>query len=131
MVPFSQGETPLQHYNSLFCLQQLHTHTDGAILFHNDHTLAQVLKLNTSVSSAMGRSGSDRTMADVTVEDMNRHISNTLCNVLLPVWSDHHKLASFRAVLYIHVLVLCIYTQIQSSCSQQCRAMGVDQVCMS
>ena len=89
VAPFSRGETPLQHYNSLFCLHRLQTHTDGVILFQNDHILTQALK---SVSGAL------KTMASpsggISVEDMNGYISNTLCNVLLPIWSPNYKLVS-------------------------------------
>ena len=120
MAPFSSGETPLQHYNSLFCLHQLQTQVDGVILFQNDHILTQALKSISAASKpglvasqlgkpvgAVASSSSDGYSGDsgVSVEDMNRHMSNTLCNVLLPVWSAKQKLVSFRS---LSVRILCI-----------------------
>ena len=108
VAPFSHGETPLQHYNSLLCLHRLQTHTDGVLLFQNDHVLTQALKCTTasmsgSAGSQQGRlgpsSGTAAVGSGVSVEDMNRHMSSTLCNTLLPIWNARQKLAS-SIILY-------------------------------
>lgn len=90
VAPFSYGETPLQYYNSLLCLKTLQAHTDGVMLFQNDHVLTQAEKCHSRSSSAPhdGRVGS---ACSVAVQDMNGHISQTLCNVLLPIWSPKQK----------------------------------------
>ena len=118
VAPFNRGETPLQNYNSLHCLHRLQAHTDGVILFHNDHILAQALKsfnrplnqsavtLRRSASAGSGSGGSGSGGGgggsgagggggSISVEDMNTHTSNALCNVLLPVWSAKQKLVSY------------------------------------
>ena len=104
VAPFSRGETPLQNYNSLLCLQRLQTHTDAVILFQNDHILAQAQKSfhrplkpglggSQSAAVALGRSASaGGGGGSISVDDMNTHMSNALCNVLLPVWSASQKL---------------------------------------
>lgn len=90
VAPFSYGETPLQYYNSLLCLRTLQAHTDGIMLFQNDHVLTQAEKCHSRSSSAPhdGRVGS---ACSVAVQDMNGHISQTLCNALLPIWSPKQK----------------------------------------
>lgn len=36
VAPFSTGDTPLQHYNSLLTLSHLQQYVDGILLMHND-----------------------------------------------------------------------------------------------
>lgn len=104
VAPFSHGETPLQHYNSLLCLHHLQTQADGVILFQNDHILAQTLKsigiapkpspATFKPARAVASSASSVTSGGVSVDDMNRHMSSTICNTLLPVWSAKQKLVN-------------------------------------
>ena len=81
VAPFSLGETPLQHYNTVLCLSWLQDYCDAVLMFQNDCVLQQTQKYLSK--GAPGRRGSE----SVSLEDMNRHISHTLCNSLLPVWS--------------------------------------------
>lgn len=119
VAPFSHGETPLQHYNSLLCLHHLQTQADGIILFQNDHVLAQTLKsiglASKSVPATSQASRPARAMASsasgthsgssgsVSVEDMNRYMSSVICNTLLPVWSAKQKLVSFVVCVVVVV----------------------------
>ena len=89
VAPFAYGETPLQHYNSLLCLHTLQNHADGVLLFQNDDVLTQVEKFNSKLATASGR-GSYAT-GNVSIEDMNRYVSHTLCNALLPIWNSKQK----------------------------------------
>lgn len=82
VAPFSFGETPLQHYNSLLCLSWLQSYTDAVLLFQNDSILEQVQSL-----FSIGKcSRVTKNKESVSIDDMNKHISNTLCNSFLPVW---------------------------------------------
>lgn len=105
VAPFSYGETPMQHYNSLFCLHQLQSHADGILFFQNDHILTQTMKSPDTTSQHLSATNRDTTSGGLgggggggggcgSVEDMNKHMSNTLCNILLPLWSANHKSVS-------------------------------------
>ena len=85
VAPFSFGETPLQHYNSLLCLSWLQTYSDAVLLFQNDSTLEQVQSLLYSGRAATG-SNNNKGPGSVSMDDMNKHISKTICNCFLPVW---------------------------------------------
>ena len=107
VAPFSHGETPLQHYNSLFSLHHLQSHSDCIVLFQNDHVLAQALRTPTAATAPRSVStGGSSDCGGVSVEDMNKQISNMLCNTLLPLWSPKHKLVHqvpyYTHLPYIH-----------------------------
>ena len=95
VAPFVSGESPLQHYNTLLSLRWLQNYSDAVVLFQNDRVLQQAEKC-TSVAArecprgtthefpkGPGVSGSRG--GGVSLWDMNRHISGTLCSSLLPV----------------------------------------------
>ena len=86
VAPFSLGETPLQHYNTLLCLSWQQTYSDAVLLFQNDYILQQAQK-STRIEKRAGRHSSE----DVSVSEMNRQISQTLCNSFLPIWSAKQK----------------------------------------
>ena len=94
VAPFIHGETPLQHYNSLLCLSRLQDYCDSSLVFQNDSVLEQTQRL--AVMSGLAGVGS-RTKDGMclteggSVEDMNRHISLSLCNSFLPVWSSKQR----------------------------------------
>lgn len=83
--PFASGETPLQHYNSLFCLSWLQQYADAVLLFQNDLVLKSISKSAAKPSDPLG------TNTSVSMEDMNRHIVSILCNSFLPLWSAERK----------------------------------------
>lgn len=106
IAPFSLGDTPLQHYNSLLCLSWLQTYSDAVLLIQNDVVLqhAQQLLLDRKgsrggggasrgvgkrVSVGGGGGGRERELLDgpVSLDDMNKGISQVLCNSLMPIWS--------------------------------------------
>lgn len=89
VAPFSSGESPLQHYNSLLCLSWLQTYCDTVLLFQNDLVLEQARKCALGLERERG--GNKCHSDSVSVEDMNRHISHTLCNCLLPVWTARQR----------------------------------------
>ena len=86
VAPFSLGETPLQHYNTLLCLSWQQKYSDAVLLFQNDYVLEQAQK------SAGGKRGTGRPRNEgVSVEEMNRCIGQTLCNSFLPIWSAKQR----------------------------------------
>ena len=114
IAPFSLGDTPLQHYNSLLCLSWLQTYSDAVLLIQNDVVLqhAQQLLLDGKGSRGGGGAsrgigkrvsvggggaggggggggGRERELLDgpVSLDDMNKGISQVLCNSLMPIWS--------------------------------------------
>lgn len=94
VAPFSQGETPLQHLNSLLCLSWLQSYSDAVLLFGNDSVLEQAQKYltrseRTGVGSGSGGRGDRDMVCDM--EDMNGHISGALCNTFMPLWQNKQK----------------------------------------
>ncbi|XP_055959459.1 tubulin delta chain [Patella vulgata] len=69
-APFSSGESPLQHYNSLLTLSALQRYSDGIILTYNDEILYRLQK-----------QASDNI---VSMENINQQTSKNLCGVFLP-----------------------------------------------
>ena len=104
VAPFSLGETPLQHYNTLLCLSWQQTYSDAVLLFQNDYVLQQAQK-STRVEKGAGRHSSE----DVSVGEMNRHISQTLCNSFLPIWSAKQKWVHVSCHIYICHIHVYIY----------------------
>ena len=86
VAPFSLGETPLQHYNTLLCLSWQQTYSDAVLLFQNDYVLEQAQK-SAGVKRGTGRPRNE----GVSVEEMNRCIGQTLCNSFLPIWSAKQR----------------------------------------
>ncbi len=88
VAPFNEGETPLQHYNTVLCLSWLQTYSDAVLLFQNDSVLHQLQRV-----AARGAARRARKLESfsVAMEDMNRHIGQTLCNSLLPVWTTKRR----------------------------------------
>ena len=103
VAPFSLGDSPLQHYNSLLCLSWLQSYCDGVLLIQNDTILnhAQQLLLDSKGSGGGGGSsrgkvsggGRESILRDfpVTLEDMNKQISQVLCNSFMPIWSAKQR----------------------------------------
>ena len=94
VTPFSQGESPLQHFNSLLSLSWLQSYSDAVLLFGNDSLLQQVQR-GLALADRAGLSGREKLSrpggGGLSVEDMNRHISSVLCNTLMPVWKQKQK----------------------------------------
>ena len=111
VAPFSLGDTPLQHYNSLLCLSWLQTYCDAMLLIQNDVILRQAQQLLLNGKGSRGGGGSSRGKrasvglasgggggrekelqnGPVSLEDMNKHISQVLCNSLMPIWSANQR----------------------------------------
>ena len=96
VAPFSHGETPLQHYNSLLCLSWLQAYSDAVLLFGNDSVLEQAQKYMTRSEGSSGERGVagrriERERDMVSMQDMNGHISSILCNALMPIWQPNQK----------------------------------------
>ena len=112
VAPFSLGDTPLQHYNSLLCLSWLQTYSDAVLLIQNDTILrhAQQLLLDgkgsrggggasrgigkrVSIGGGGGGGGREGELQDgpVSLEDMNKGISQVLCNSLMPIWNARQR----------------------------------------
>ncbi|XP_072031063.1 tubulin delta chain-like [Amphiura filiformis] len=77
VAPWTSGESPLQHYNSLFSLSWLQRYSDGVLMFSNDEILHRLSGLNVNKR--------DRETANVTIDDMNKYIAESLAGVMLPV----------------------------------------------
>ncbi|KAJ3409809.1 hypothetical protein HDV05_004251 [Chytridiales sp. JEL 0842] len=80
VMPFSSGETTLQHYNSLFTLAWMQKHSDLLLLFSNDtllHTATRQLNLHTTKSTTASSK-------KVTLDNLNTLIARSLANLLLP-----------------------------------------------
>lgn len=84
VAPFQQGETPLQHYNSLFCLSWVQRYCDAALLFNNDSVLEQILKQGPTMAQR------DQGFSML---DMNDSISKCLCNTFLPLQNSKSRSA--------------------------------------
>lgn len=106
VAPFSLGDTPLQHYNSLLCLSQLQSYSDAVLLLQNDVILNQVRRLVSDSKGSGGGGGASRGRrtgggasgdmgvaqdVPVSLEDMNRNMSQVLCNCLMPIWSAKQR----------------------------------------
>ena len=112
VAPFILGDTPLQHYNSLLCLSWLQTYSDAVLLIQNDTILrhAQQLLLDgkgsrggggasrgigkrVSIGGGGGGGGREGELQDgsVSLEDMNKGISQVLCNSLMPIWNAKQR----------------------------------------
>ncbi len=95
VTPFSQGESPLQHYNSLLSLSWLQSYADAVLLFENDSLLQQVQR----DLAGQGGGGRDRPLErrpggdsrGLCVNEMNGHISSVLCNSLMPLWKEKQR----------------------------------------
>ena len=100
IAPFSSGDTPLQHYNSVLSLSHANEHADAVLFFDNDDALkrARMLKrpgggLSTSLASGSSASAvadarSVRRLppesTQVDTDEMNDIIAQSLAGVFLP-----------------------------------------------
>ena len=106
VAPFSLGDTPLQHYNSLLCLSRLQSYSDAVLLLQNDIIMNQVRRLMSDSKGSGGGGGASRGRRSgvgasgdvgvaqdvpVSLEDMNKNISQVLCNCLMPIWSAKQR----------------------------------------
>ena len=78
VYPFTSGESPLQHYNSLLTVPYLQEYSDTVMVFDNDTLLGNALKSNNTATISM----------------MNDIICNTMLSCMLPA---QHK----RYYMYI------------------------------
>ncbi|GAB5362752.1 hypothetical protein AAMO2058_000825300 [Amorphochlora amoebiformis] len=79
VAPFSRGELPLQHYNTMLCINSHQKASDGIILFQND----MVLKVLESSSP-------DRN-PNLGFQDINQCIAQTLDDLISPSLSPHRR----------------------------------------
>ena len=106
VAPFRLGDTPLQHYNSLLTLSWLQSYSDGMLLLQNDVILNQAQRFILDSKGGGGGGGASRGKrtgavpgreggmvqdVPVSLEDMNRNISQVLCNCLMPIWSAKQR----------------------------------------
>lgn len=91
VAPFNRGETPLQHYNAILCLSWLQRYSDAVLLFHNDLVLHQVQRVVARGTVGQGHAARKLESISVSMETMNKHIGQTLCNTMLPVWSTQRR----------------------------------------
>ncbi|XP_063306923.1 tubulin delta chain-like [Pelobates fuscus] len=89
VAPHENGETPLQHYNSLLCLAWLQRYCDGVLLFQNDDVLRRAADLTEKKMPMV--SG---VQPAVSLRDMNTYIASCLVGLLYPV----HSLATRSSV---------------------------------
>ncbi|KAI8847995.1 Tubulin/FtsZ family, GTPase domain-containing protein [Chytridium lagenaria] len=84
ILPFSSGETALQHYNSVLSLGWMQSLSDLILLFPNDVTMAAVTKQYESHfqrrNGSAGRKAEDR----VSLTDINDYIAQAMAGLLLP-----------------------------------------------
>ncbi len=107
VAPFEHGETPLQHYNSLFCLSWVQRYCDAALLFRNDSVLEQTLKQG----QAMARQ--QKLNHNISMFEMNESISKCLCNTFLPLQNPKSR-SAIRVSLIKGVLPL-LYSRTHKS----------------
>ncbi|THD26509.1 hypothetical protein D915_002652 [Fasciola hepatica] len=83
VAPHRYGDSPLQAYNSLFCLARLTQISDTIVLLHNDWLLEQLKTWHSSPN----KPGEERTVLPETaidLEQMNRLASDQMNNLLAP-----------------------------------------------
>ncbi len=99
VAPFSGGEMPLQHYNSLLSLSFLQEFSDGILLYQNDDVLhalsshSRSASINatasasatTSAAAAASASSHAKSPPTVRLPTMNAYIANSLMGVMSPI----------------------------------------------
>ncbi len=75
--PYTSGESPLQHYNSLLSLTWMQRFSDGILLFQNDEVLQRMLAIKSSKDASFGK--------------MNGYISDCLAGLFLPLGNNSHQ----------------------------------------
>jgi hypothetical protein len=80
VAPHSQGESPLQHYNSLLTLSHLQQFADGVVLFNNDSVMEEIMKGSQKAAPARSPCCS--------LDDMNSYIGGCMANALMPVYTS-------------------------------------------
>lgn len=83
VAPWTSGESPLQHYNSLFSLSWLQRYSDGVLMFSNDEIL--------HILSGLHINKRDKENSTVTVDDMNKYIAESLAGFMQPVSNQTPK----------------------------------------
>ncbi|KAJ3218325.1 hypothetical protein HDU67_006097 [Dinochytrium kinnereticum] len=121
VLPFSSGETALQHYNSILSLGWIQNLSDLSFLFANDSTMASVSKqydfhsLRRGGKSTGSSFNSTKKPEDrVTLHDLNDYIAQCVAGVLLPTTParqispgelEHEKPRRFDGLDLINTLV--------------------------
>jgi len=82
VAPFSRGELPLQHYNSVFSAAVCHEHADGMIIFRNDDVVSMLLQNYSSKQKE-----EDGEQPQIGFKDINRYISRCLFDLISPTKS--------------------------------------------
>ncbi|XP_065842239.1 tubulin delta chain-like [Oscarella lobularis] len=84
VAPYWTGESPLQQYNNLLCLDRLNRCCDAIILFHNDEILKTLEAANASSSGGPGSNPNPK----IGVPDLNRVIASRLCGCFAPIRTE-------------------------------------------
>lgn len=74
ILPYSSGETPLQHYNNILSLSSLQKYADGVVILPNDTFLPTALHKNSGSS----------TNVQCSLKDVNEEMSLALSGLLYP-----------------------------------------------
>ena len=119
VLPFESGESPLQHFNTLFCVQHLQMYTDAVLLFQNDAVVSVLTSRrkqnlgNDSAASGVGTavsnsaaasasssklSSSSSSSSSVSMAEVNRHIALCAATVFSPLQPSSPSLAGCGAV---------------------------------
>ncbi len=96
VAPFSAGDTPLQHYNTVLSLASAHEHADAVLFFDNDDVLRRARAAKragggarlsagatpSAVADSRARALNDKTQVDT--KELNDVISEALTSVIMP-----------------------------------------------
>ena len=100
IVPSSNGETPLQYYNSALSLSKLSQYSDCIVLFHN-YELAQLFSLKNKQLQRQRKQVSknlsnNKTPVSQAYGLMNDYIANCLADTFLPIEHNSYNNQSLR-----------------------------------
>ena len=80
VFPFESGDTPLQDYNSVFCLSHIQKYSDSCIFFENDEVYRVVQNFN---------------IREPSTHNLNQFIAFSLFNLLIPARNSDFDLNGF------------------------------------
>lgn len=80
VLPFESGDTPLQDYNSIFCLSHIQSYADACVYFENDEVYRVVQNFN---------------IREPSTHNLNQFIAYSLCNLFIPSRNADFDLSGF------------------------------------
>lgn len=100
VLPYANGETPLQHYNSIFTLAHHYMYTDAVMLFNNNDIHNIISHATARYSTTPSNSASANGLQSVSFDIMNRYISDCILDIVAPTQYAHTHNKNAKNVLY-------------------------------